>query len=376
MNLNDIPNRCKRELPAFLEMLSSFKAMLQASAQDKPRLRYQVKLAMEKMPFLSGVGLAAMGLLFLLALILTIATKGGFFIFVTILLIMAILVACMVDILFAKPVDGMMAKADSSMATGDAAIGDAAISEQTETADVISSAAKENNDLPQTGNPVRGIAFYCAQVGIGLGIAVCSITVYCIVDKPGVLSGCILIGFICSAVSMIADNLVNIYTLAFFDKNQSIPATRMKVLQWFARSVVSLPLLFPIYGAAKGVYEVATSEHKGSQVSVNLVRYKLTCFDMNWFSRLGYRLAYHSLLDFKEGGAQDSLLSEGGHSGRETNDESDVDCVMEISTALLNDDYELARQWANRIKDDRQRRFQLAAILKAEKIYYSSLGWR
>ena len=373
MNLNDIPNRCKRELPAFLEMLSSFKAMLQASAQDKPRLRYQAKLAMEKMPFLSGVGLAAMGLLFLLALILAIATKGGFFIFVTILLflIMAILVACMVGILFAKPIDGMTAKADSTMETGDAAI-----SEQTTTTDVISSATKENNDLPQSGNPVRGIAFYGTQVGIGLGIAICSITVYCIVDKPGVLSGCILIGFICSAVSMIADNLVNIYTLAFFDKNQSIPATRMKVLQWFARSVVSLPLLFPIYGAAKGVYEVATSEHKGSQVSVNLVRYKLTCLDMNWFSRLGYRLAYHSLLDFKEGGAQDSLLSEGGHSGRETNDESGVDCVMEISTALLNDDYELARQWANRIKDDRQRRFQLAAILKAEKIYYSSLGWR
>lgn len=300
MNLQNIINQCKSEWSAFLEILGSVKTMLLSSVQAKPKLRYQAKLSLEKAPFLTCVGLSVMGLLFLLVFILAITTKGGFFVgaAILLLLLMVALVTIVVGILFARPIDGMTAKVESSIE-----MGDVAVSERPETSNVRPSTTKQDTDMPQSGDTIRGKSFYGAQVGIGLGIAVCSIIVYNIVDKPGVVSGCILIGLICTAVSMIADNLVSIYTLVFVDKNQSIPAIRLKVLQWVARLVVGLPLLFPIYGAAKGAYEVVTSEHKGSQVTFNLVRYKLTCLDMNWFSRLGYRLAYHSLLDFEEDGS-------------------------------------------------------------------------
>ncbi len=51
---------------------------------------------------------------------------------------------------------------------------------------------------------------------------------------------------------------------------------------------------------------------------------------------------------------------------------SDYDCIQEIDIAIMNDDYRLARQWANRIKDDRTRRFRLAQIQNLEDIWFKT----
>ena len=97
----------------------------------------------------------------------------------------------------------------------------------------------------------------------------------------------------------------------------------------------------------------------------------MTCADMNWLTRLGYRWAYHSLLDFKEvSGAFNGFSgnSSGGYATAMGSDVTDMDCSMEISTALMQDNIELARQWAQRIKDDRLKRYQLEVIRNQEKI--------
>jgi hypothetical protein len=93
---------------------------------------------------------------------------------------------------------------------------------------------------------------------------------------------------------------------------------------------------------------------------------------MNWFWRLGYRFAYHSLLDFKED--EDDIKRHDNYmfgSNVDNTGVNDIECAQEVSTALMVGNFVLARQWACRIKNERDRRWQLALIKNQEELQKS-----
>lgn len=57
---------------------------------------------------------------------------------------------------------------------------------------------------------------------------------------------------------------------------------------------------------------------------------------------------------------------------------SDSDCIIEAEIALNEKDFDRARRWLNRIKDDRMRRLQLAILKQQEEGYYQlqQLEWK
>jgi hypothetical protein len=226
-----------------------------------------------------------------------------------------------------------------------------------------------DRDSVPAKKPTAGLDAYCRRAGGWLTAAVGVLIGYVVLDNPGLWTGILFLMLISIAIKMVATNVVNVYIVAFVDKEREIPVARVKILRKIACAVISLPLLFPAYGACKGGYEVLTSERQGSRYIVDMFRYKMTCSDMNWFSRLGYRLAYHSLLDFKED--EDDIKRHDNYmfgSNVDNTGVNDIECAQEVSTALMEGNFVLARQWACRIKNERDRRWQLALINSQEEL--------
>ena len=97
-------------------------------------------------------------------------------------------------------------------------------------------------------------------------------------------------------------------------------------------------------------------------------------FAIQEYSRLFSRLSRHSRMptagELKEATALQSQAAE--------ENVSDFDCIMEAEIALKKKDFNKARQWLNRIKDDRLKRLQLATLEQQEKAHYNlqQLEWK
>ncbi len=393
-------DQCLNELPAFIEMWLLIKQLPTSTPETNPILRYRAKQQMEKAPTLTATSLAVPGALFLLLIVLAITTGVGLFaaVDVVIALVLTALLVLYHAVRTAKPVGapaGASATDQSNSiapsvveptpcASEDAAAIRAAVSntDVQEAADVqpigtagedagAAKCPKEDDNTPAE-RPTAKLDTYCKRLGAWVSIVVALAVYYSMNANPGMWMGWIFFVIISWMLRLIAHDAVNIYVLAFVDPRQTIPVGRVKVLKKIAYGVVCIPFLFTAYGAIKGGYEVFTAEKSGDQMVINMFRYKLTCANMNWLTRLGYRWAYHSLLDFKETTEPTAGFSLNSASKRAStglySTVTDADCSMEIGTALMEGNIELARQWAQRIKNDRLRRYQLALIMNQEKI--------
>lgn len=318
--IDEFGSRCLDELPAFVEMWSIIKKLPMASTPEKQRLRYQAKLKMSVAPTLSLVCPITAAALFLLSLLLTITTGANVFTATTILLLLAnvMLLVCLASVYTATNPAGTpeqcaapavehttyTAEGDASVHVMASSIKPCESSCEMPTDSHADAPASTNEDLAAADMPTKSLDSYFKCCGFWLGMAAMLLSTFALFVNLGLWLGLIVFSGISWSITMAANNIVNLYMVAFVDKDKPIPVARVKVLRWIAKAIISLPLLFPVYGAAKGGYELLTSaERRGSVVIVNMFKYKMTCTRMNWFSLLGYRWVYHSFLDMDEGEA-------------------------------------------------------------------------
>lgn len=292
--------RCLGELPAFMEMWSIIKKLPMAATPEKQVLQYQAKLKMSMAPVLSLACPITATALFLLSLLLAITTEAEAFVVTTILFFLAnvMLIVCLASVYTAtNPADTPSKNADVELSATPTA------EPSTYTDSHVDTAISINGDSAVADMPNKSLDTYFKSCGFWLGMAAILLSVFALFVNLGLWLGCIVFSCISWSIKMAANNVVDIYMVAFVDKDKPIPVARVKALRWIAKAVISLPLLFPIYGAAKGGYELLTSvEQRGSVITVNMFRYKMTCSRMNRFSLIGYRWVYHSFLEMNEGG--------------------------------------------------------------------------
>ena len=188
--------------------------------------------------------------------------------------------------------------------------------------------------------------------------------------------------FLVGAIGMAAENLTRLLICLLCDRTETIPSVRFKTMAVLAKIVLALPFLFPAYGAGLALYEThvscvvkGTSKKHGSHL-VRLDTYFRTVRDMNPFSLPAYKWIYRSFLEHgeeleeKEKVFSDNPFVNLMPDKREELKQigNDFSLGLEVSAALMREDFETARRQAEKIKDDDLRKEQLSLVKSAEEI--------
>ena len=190
----------------------------------------------------------------------------------------------------------------------------------------------------------------------------------------------------CALLGMVegcAECMINIYKTVFLDNGADLSSVKKKVLHWVCIFLLCIPLSPFWWGFIQGGFESIKFADKGK---INLSNYFLNKSGMNLLTRVGYRWVYHLIWDFD--GTEDDILetspwhsliarienrpsSTWGKNSKDGDDNEfthtpDFTLTMQISTAVMKNDYAEARRLARQISDKAFRDFELALIDKSE----------